>query len=453
MLGRVAVPPSPQQARRRRLVAIAALALVCVLVAVVLVRGGGGGAERLVPGGGDASGEYDPLAYDSGREDELLRRASIGFSDVVWEKSPGGVVASARRTARWRPLIERAAKAQGIDPDALEGVVFLESAGRPDAIAGGDIEGAAGLTQILASTATQLLHMHVDLERSKALTARIRTATTAKQVRRLERARRRADDRFDPARSLDAAARYLALGLSHFGRDDLAIASYHMGMGNLDNVLDRYAAQGGDRRPSYTRLYFDSAPLRKPRAYDLLSSLGDDSSTYLWRVLAAREIMRLSRDDPEQLTRLAALDEDGGAGARRLYPDGAPDSNVDGSTPPAYGPAIGLRFAGDARTDFDPTPAALATLVYIGAGTLKISGQKPLIVTGARGISLQISRHYRSDRQALAFQYMLDRLQAWNLIAWGRGENTIAIVVGPDAADALPSASRMVRDATRKPTP
>jgi hypothetical protein len=223
-----------------------------------------------------------------------------------------------------------------------------------------------------------------------------------------------------------------------------------MGMGNLDNVLTRYAAQGGDRRPSYTQLYFDTAPLRKPRAYELLSSLGDDSSTYLWRVLAAREIMRLYRDDPRQLARLAALDRSAGAGARRLYPEGAPATSADGGKrPPAYGPAVGLRFSDAAKSDFAPTQGALATLVYIGAGTRKISGQAPLIVTGAHGVRLEIARRYRSRRQALAFQYMLDRLQAWNLIAWGRGDTTIAIAVGADAGKVLPSASRLERDARR----
>jgi hypothetical protein len=45
---------------------------------------------------------------------------------------------------------------------------------------------------------------------------------------------------------------------------------------------------------------------------------------------------------------------------------------------------------------------------------------------------------------------MLDRLQAWNLIAWGRGQQTIAIVIGPEAAKVLPSADQLVVDARRR---
>jgi hypothetical protein len=48
---------------------------------------------------------------------------------------------------------------------------------------------------------------------------------------------------------------------------------------------------------------------------------------------------------------------------------------------------------------------------------------------------------------------MLDRLQAWNLIAWGRGDSTLAIVVSPDAAKVLPAASKIASDALRRNKP
>src|SRR3954468_12238801 len=204
---------------RRRLAAMTAVAAV-VAATMLLVGGSGAKSERLVPGGGDAAGEYDPLAYEQDREHELEQRATTGLSDVVYEKSPGGVVATARRTLRWRPLVERAAKAYGVDPNTLEGIVFLESAGRPDVIAGGDLEGAVGLTQILASTATDLLGLHVDLQQSRRLTSRIAAAKTAARARKLERARRRADQRFDPKFALEAAARYLQMAQKKFSRED-----------------------------------------------------------------------------------------------------------------------------------------------------------------------------------------------------------------------------------------
>ena len=72
----------------------------------------------------------DPYAWDPERADEFVRRATAGNSQLLYALSPGGAVASAERTARWRPLVERAAEQAGVDPDTLEGLVFLESAGR-----------------------------------------------------------------------------------------------------------------------------------------------------------------------------------------------------------------------------------------------------------------------------------------------------------------------------------
>lgn len=445
MLGRVTRPPTSQQVRRRRLAVLVGLVVVVVAILVVTRGGGSEAPKHLVPGGGDIPGDYDPLAYNPDREDELAQRATTGLSDVVYEKSPDGIVATARRTARWRPLAERAARAYGVNPDTLEAIVFLESAGRPDVIAGGNLEGAVGLTQILAPTATALLGLHVDLARSRSLTTRIDNATTDKQAQKLARARRRADQRFDPKFALEAAARYLQMAEKKFGREDLAIATYHMGMGNLDTILKRY----GENKPSYTKLFFDSAPMRKPAAYDLLSSLGDDSSNYYWKVRAAREIMALYRGDRTKLDHLETLDNDGGAGERRLYPDGVPDKESAKRKPPAYLASLGLRLTGSAQSDYAPDPWTESVLVYLGAGVRAISRQAPLTVTSAHGIRIEVSRRYRSRPQALAFEYLLDRLQAWNLIAWGRGGNTLAIVAGPDAAKVLGSASKLARDAMR----
>ena len=428
--------------RRRRAVALAVL-LVVVSAAVFLVLRGGD--ERLVPGGGDEAGEYDPLAWDDGRARELERRAAAGLSDVLYEKSPGGVPASARRTAVWRPLVEQAARRAGVDADTLEAVVFLESAGRPDAVAGGDLEGAVGLAQILAPTATELLGLRVDLERSRELTDRIATARAlgdAGEARRLARARRRADERFDPPKALRAAARYLQLARAEAGRDDLAIASYHMGLGNLQTVLDRYGQ--GDDVP-YVRLYFDTAPLRNERAYSFLSRLGDDSSTYLWRVLAARSIMKTYRERPGELARLAAAHRRGGGAARRLQP--AP------ARPAAALPAdlgeLGLRLLDPRDPALRPSAPALSVLLYLGAGAKAIAGQAPLVVASADGPALGIARRYRSREQALAFEFLLDRLQAWNLIAWERGERVIEIVVAREAGELLPEPERLARDALR----
>ena len=235
------------------------------------------------------------------------KRAAAGTAHLLYTRSPGGVAVTAERVARFRTPVERAAKAAGVNPDRLEALVFLESAGRPEAQAPGGVASATGLTQILAETATGLLGMKVDQAKSRELHAAAEHGAAPGQPRRarrrLNRARRRVDDRFDPAKALAGTARYLKLARERFGREDLAFVSYHMGIGNLENVLKAF---GGGRR-SYAELYFDSTPLRHPKAYAKLAGFGDDSSNYYWKLSAAMEIMRMARRDKDRLIRLAAL--------------------------------------------------------------------------------------------------------------------------------------------------
>ena len=205
---------------------------------LAVTRGGGGGhLPALVPRAD--IGARDPLAFSSGQEGELEQAAALGFAHVLYTKSPGGILASAQRTARFRPLVERSVKGTGIAADTLEAIVLLESAGRTDVIAGSDPAGAAGLTQILAETGLNFLGMSIDLQASRRLTRQIAAATgrgEPARVARLRARRRRVDARFDPARALAGTVRYLTVARRIFGADDLAVVSYHMGIGNLQAV-------------------------------------------------------------------------------------------------------------------------------------------------------------------------------------------------------------------------
>ncbi len=101
-------------------------------------------------------------------------------------------------------------------------------------------------------------------------------------------------------------------------------------------------------------------------------------------------------------------------------------------------------------------PAALDMLVELAARVRTLSGgAAPLILgsavqdaqyaeqvanpyTGATtGYSFQIVRRYVSRAQAVAFQAMLDRLQALDLIAWERTPTTIDITVASGASHAI----------------
>src|SRR5215210_750932 len=160
-----------------RLALLAGTAALAVAAAIgLLVRDAGlPGDVPVVPKPPRAEGEPvpDPFAWAPDRSKELQRRAARGAAHPLYVSSPGGAEATAARTDAWRDLIESAAGQAGVDADTLEGLVLLESAGRPDAVTPTGLEGAVGLTQILAETARNLLGMRVDIAQSRRLTRRI----------------------------------------------------------------------------------------------------------------------------------------------------------------------------------------------------------------------------------------------------------------------------------------
>lgn len=461
----------------------ALLVVVAALIAAVLVSvlSPSRPPPLPLPGLGRPARPGDPFGYLPSRQAAFIARASAGNAHILFAKSPGGAYATAARVADLRGLIDAATAGTSIDPDTLEGMVLLESAGAPNAIAGPDPAAAAGLTQIVAQTGRSLLGMHIDLARSRQLTAAINHASALGQqstVVRLERQRARVDDRFNPLRALAATVRYLKLARRDLGRSDLAVVSYHMGIGNLQDVL---AAYDGGRPVPYVQLFFDTAPDRHPAAYRLLSGFGDDSWTYYWRVLAAERIMHLYRTNRGALQALAGLQTDAGSAAYVLHPPGSSDPFADPTELdfayarrlilplPANPKALGLAY--------DPGMGALAhrlrvssalyrglrapaldLLIELAARVRTLSGRAaPLIVTStvldrryqqmlgiddptaAEGWSFTIARRYVREAQRLAFQAMLDRLQALDLIAWQRYPDEIEVTVASDAGRVIAS--------------
>jgi hypothetical protein len=462
-------------ARKRFLFACGAF-VVLIAIAISVFRGGGSVLPAPpLPGIGRPARAGDPFAYSASRRSAFESRATAGSGQVLFTKSPGGALGTAARVAAFRPLIESATRGTGIDPDVVEGIVFLESAGRADVIAGNDPASAAGLTQILAGTGQSLLGMRIDLAQSRKLTGKLVVADNAghqRLVNRLLAQRARIDDRFNPRRALAATVRYLRIAQQRFGRPDLAVESYHMGIGNLQTVLADY--NGGHSVP-YAQVYFDSAPDHNPAAWRLLASFGDDSRTYYWRVLGAVQVMKLYRTDRAALKRLNELENAYPSSAEVLHP---PDRTPSFADPAALAAAyanhtliplprnaanLGLAYAATmgSRARRLSAPAALYRglrapaldlLIELAARVRAISGARtPLIlastVTDAKyqalqgvddqpaltGYTFQIARRYGSRAQAVAFQAMLDRLQALNLIAWIRGTATIEVTVAADA--------------------
>ncbi len=476
---------SPVNPRARVAVLAGVLVLVALLTGFALRGDGPAPGVAIVPtppGGDDAGAPVpDPFAYDPDREEQLARRAAAGTSHVLYARSPGGATASAERVARWRPQVEAAAAQAQVEPDLLEGLVFLESAGREDAMAG-ETESAVGLTQILAETGANLLGMRVEVDRSARLTRRIGRALSRGRlgaVQRLRGERRLVDERYDPVKSLAGTARYLTIAREALGREDLAFVSYHMGIGNLQDVLRAY----GEEQPSYARVYFDSTPNHHVAVQQRLAAFGDDSSNYLWKLYAAREIMRLYREEPATLARTEALQTAKNSAEELLHPLGSTprfDTPAqlqaawdDGAIRALPADPAGTGLVGDARMGelagrmgVDPAlyrglqAEALALALYIGAQTREYAGGTgPLTITSTvrdaeyqqllvrsnpeatrnyslhtTGWAFDVARDYRSERQALAFQFVLDRLQVLDVIAWVREPGAIHVTAAGDDA-------------------
>jgi hypothetical protein len=484
--------------RRRLLAALSVLSVLAIAAAAVgLSTEDEDAMVALVPR--SEPGELDPLAYERGHDDDLERAATFGLSQPLYAKSPGGVIEAARRTAEFRPLVEDAVKDSGISADIVEAIVFLESGGRPEVIVGDDPARASGLTQILAETATSFLGMHVDLAESRRLTAQIRAAaqrgdtTTAA---RLHAERRAIDARFDPEQALAGTVRYLTTARERLGRGDLAVVSYHMGIGNLSSVLRAYVGGSGDLTIpelvddydlSWARVFFDTTPAHRSAAYALFAQLGDDSPTYYWRVLAAREIMRLFRDDPDRLSELDELHRAKASAEEVLHPRSETKRFADPddlesawsehtllplpSDPARYGFAVdhtmgelAPQLGVDEELYRGLRPEALALLLHVADRVRAFSGAgRPLEVTSTvrdgayqallrrqnaeatagyslhtTGYAFDIRRNYESSAQARAFQFMLDDLTARGLIAWVREPAAIHVTVSNDAEVLVP---------------
>ena len=463
--------------RRRRLAAVAGAIVVAVGVVLLLALGGDGVPAPPEAGVAVEAHSTDPFSYATSRASDFTARATAGNAHVLFSKSPGGALATATRVAAYRPMIEQAVKGTDIDPNLLEGLVFVESAGRPDVIAGTSLSDAAGLTQILAETGTSLLGMHIDLARSKALTRKIELVADGARpgnLPHLKAQRAAADQRFDPRQALAATVRYLQDAEHEFHRQDLAFESYHMGIGNLHTVLADYDSSGAP--VPYVQLYFDTGPQRHAKAFRLLQSFGDDSSLYWWRILGAVQIMHLYRTDRAALATLSAEQLADDAGGTVLHPPGDPARFADPAALaaayqkrsvvplPRNATALGLAYDADmgyaAQQLKAPRalyrglrPVAQRLLIELAGRIRTLSGGAAPLHGGATvsdlryqalrgthaplqatGWSLAIDRRYQNGAQALAFQQLLDRRQSLHLIAWAADGSEIDITVAADAA-------------------
>jgi hypothetical protein len=251
-----------------------------------------------------------------------------------------------------------------------------------------------------------------------------------------------------------------------------------MGIGNLQGVIRRW----GGGTPSYARLYFSSAPDRHAAAWRRLNALDDDTRDYYWKVLAAERLMRLYRHDRPALAFEERQQARKNSAEEVLHPASVtPRFRTPRELARAWrrhelrpiprghhlvlAPSFAQmahRLGRSARLYRGLRPAALEVLLYIGDRVHRLSGaRRPLVLTSAvrdvryqgvlirfnpnaartyslhtTGYAFDLARTYGSRRQAAALQFVLDRLQALNLIAYIKEPEAIHVAVASRAAHA-----------------
>jgi hypothetical protein len=187
--------------------------------------------------------------------------------------------------------------------------------------------------------------------------------------------------------------------------------------------------------------------------------------------------MRLYRQNPAELTRRNRLETGYGSAEGFLWPPGSTQVFADSSAlrrarsrgvlrvvpnqPKqrhfAVDPAIAAQarqFGGDPAVSAALRPEALALLYYLADRVHAIAHAKAALMVGATvrdaayqqalaqrqlakpgysvyttGYSFDVERRYANHAQAEAFQAMLDRLQALDVIAWERRADAIHITI------------------------
>ena len=165
--------------------------------------------------------QRDPFAYNPARAAEFVERATDGNAQVLFLKSPGGVLATAARVAAYRPLIDAETSELRHRSEDRRGDRVPRERGTPKRDRGQRRRRRGRTDADRGADRASLARDAHRPARSGNLTRRIEIASAQGRmgvVARLERDREAVDDRFSPALALAATIRYLELAERHFGR-------------------------------------------------------------------------------------------------------------------------------------------------------------------------------------------------------------------------------------------
>lgn len=259
---------------------------------------------------------------------------------AVWGKQ--GAVADAKCMEQYRNLLYAEADKNSISSKRFEGQMFVESACKTDLV--NTRSGAAGFAQIMLDVACER-GMILDKQFCKEVLA----SSGKTKIRFIPKNRNIEDRRVNPNYAIPAAADILGDNARYWGNEDWAFVQYHMGQGNLRNLVIDYLDEtsNGWRKKyagtnfenlyssdpervlpkaikesgfSYDDIFFRVTPDKTPKSYSRLFSLKDSSGWYVYTGLAAAEGFELMRNNYASFLTLvkAVQDPDGGTANRPM---------------------------------------------------------------------------------------------------------------------------------------
>ena len=230
-------------------------------------------------------------------------------------RDPRSLAGAQRITGpRMRKLFQDAERKTGVSASLISAIAYLESWGDSNAQSPA---GPRGVMQIASGTAkdmglrvvyatrykTATETRTVKSKRGKTVTKKVKTRTPYTVLVR--------DERLVPERAIPAAAAFIQRLTAIYGGQDWAIFAYHCGVGCVNSML-ALTESATDVKPPYTvpKMFFAADPSHNRELYQAITREmeRDYSPTYYFRVMCAKRLLGLYKDDPATFQKMVEED-------------------------------------------------------------------------------------------------------------------------------------------------
>lgn len=335
---------------------------------------------------------------------EVEERTQIAIQAMDWAVwGQSDIDAKIACMDKYRDLIYRSAKQNGISQTKLEALIFVESG--CDAKAYNSDSGAAGLAQILVSTGREL-----------------GLIDSAYKIQPPAKADPKKDRRYDPNFAIPAAAKFIASRQKYWGDEILAFEEYHLGQGNFRVLISTYLDETNptwrekypktfsqtadpdrvipramsDYKLTYFSIFFRRTPKHTPKTSAFLLQKSDFTTTYIFSILSAEKGFALKASNPTEFAKfLESQREPSGDVATNRFRTAYADKEATYNTVADLEKAI-------SRGEIVPVP--LKGMGY----SLRIEGNNPI---GECDLSNQKSYLYTWKSTAGLLMYLTARMK------------------------------------------